>query len=67
MEAAAIAWVCEQYTIPFIALKVITDIVDGSRPTHEEFMENLGSAAKALQVALPLCIDFIAGKTLAEL
>eukprot|EP00959_Pyramimonas_sp_CCMP1952_P202681 4238377-Pyramimonas_sp.AAC.1 len=33
----------------------------------EEFMENLGNAAKALQDKLPKVIDFVGGKTLADL
>jgi 5'-methylthioadenosine nucleosidase len=67
MEAAAIAWVCEKLDCPFLALKVVTDIVDGDRPSHEEFMENLGAAAHALHEALPKTIQFIAGKSIAEL
>ena len=67
MEAAAIAWVAEETKTPFFALKVVTDIVDGDRPTQEEFLENLGSAAKSLQVALPKLIDYIKGKALTQL
>jgi 5'-methylthioadenosine nucleosidase len=67
MEAAAIAWVCEKLDVPFMALKVITDIVDGDRPSHEEFMENLGHAAHALHEALPKTIQFIAGKKISDL
>ena len=67
MEAAAIAWVCAHTDTPFFALKVVTDIVDGGRPSHEEFMENLSSAAKALQEALPKCLEFVEGKRLSEL
>ena len=50
MEAAGISWVAHLHNVPFIALKSITDIVDGDRPAQEEFLENLHSAAKALQV-----------------
>ena len=39
MEAAAIAWVAETAKVPFFALKVVTDIVDGDRPTQDEFFE----------------------------
>ena len=31
MEAASIAWVCEKSQMPFFALKVVTDIVDGDQ------------------------------------
>ena len=67
MEAAAIAWTCEMHKIPHFGLKVVTDIVDGDKPTQEEFMENLGTAAKSLQEALPKAIEFICGKDHGEL
>lgn len=67
MEAAAIAWVADLYNIPFLPLKVITDIVDGDQVTHEEFLANLGAAAKSLQEATPKVVDFILGKKLSEL
>ena len=31
MEAAAIAWVADFNKVPFLALKIVTDIVDGDR------------------------------------
>jgi 5'-methylthioadenosine nucleosidase len=67
MEAAAIADVCLSAGKPFLALKVITDIVDGDRPTQEEFLENLGKAAGALKAAVPRALSFIAGKTVEDL
>lgn len=45
-------------------LQAVTDIVDGGRPTNEEFLENLGAAAAALQGVLPRVLDFVEGKTL---
>lgn len=42
MEAAGIAHVAAMFGVPFIAVKAITDIVDGDKPTQDEFMENLG-------------------------
>ena len=47
--------------------QVVTDIVDGERPTHEEFLENLSTAATSLQQKIPLLIDFIVGKKLSDL
>ena len=44
------------------ALKSVTDIVDGEHPTPEEFLKNLGTAAKSLQQALPKVLSFIAEK-----
>ena len=59
MESAAIAWACGITNTPHFGIKVVTDIVDGDRPSQDEFMENLGTAAKALQVALPKVIDAV--------
>ncbi len=67
MEAASVAWACSLTNTPFLALKVVTDIVDGDRPTHEEFMENLHAAAKTLQEKLPLIVGYVSGKRLEEL
>jgi len=67
MEAAGIAHVAAMFDTPFIAVKAITDIVDGDKPTHDEFLQNLGAAAKALQGAVPKVLEFVAGKKLAEL
>lgn len=62
MEAAAIAWSCSLFDMPHFGVKVVTDIVDGDKPTQEEFFENLASAAKSLQEALPLVIQHVCGK-----
>ncbi len=67
MEAAAIAWTCELSCTPYFAIKVITDIVDGTRPSHEEFMENLHTAGVSLQDTLPRVIDFVVGKKIQDL
>uniref|UniRef100_A0A7S0Y7R1 Nucleoside phosphorylase domain-containing protein n=1 Tax=Polytomella parva TaxID=51329 RepID=A0A7S0Y7R1_9CHLO len=74
MESAAIAWSCRLFVdasgttpLPLICIKAVTDIVDGGRPTHEEFLENLSTAAKSLQTTLPLVLKFIVGKALTEL
>ena len=69
MEAAAVAWVARDlFALPaMFALKAVTDIVDGERATAEEFLANLGSAARALQETLPLVIEFCAGKRPSEL
>jgi len=67
MEAASVAYIAEISNTPFLALKVVTDIVDGDRPTQEEFLENLSTAASSLQQKIPLLIDFIMGKKLSDL
>ena len=55
------------FGVPLIAVKAITDVVDGPHAAQDEFMENLASAAKALQGAVPKVIEFIAGKELGAL
>lgn len=67
MEAAAIAWAAHLFGTPFFALKAITDIVDGDRPTNEEFLENLAAAAASLQSVLPKALEFVSGKSISEL
>ena len=44
MCACVCVCVCMTLTlgVPLIAVKAITDIVDGDKPTQDEFMENLG-------------------------
>ena len=48
MEAAAVAWACELNEVPFTALKVTTDLVDGEITTEEEFVTNLQYASNRL-------------------
>tara|TARA_B100001250_G_scaffold409831_1_gene434985 strand:+ start:385 stop:1089 length:705 start_codon:yes stop_codon:yes gene_type:complete len=52
MEAAAVAWVCEKVGVPFTALKVTTDLVDGDEPTEIEFSANLQFASERLSEAM---------------
>lgn len=67
MEAAAIAWVASLFHKPMFCVKAVTDIVDGDRPTQDEFLENLHTAAAALQQVLPKVLAFVSGKTLRDL
>lgn len=67
MEAAAIAWACELHQVPFLGVKVVTDIVDGERATAEEFLEHLHTASRSLQDALPKVLEYICGKEHHEL
>ncbi len=67
MECAAIANITEMFNIPFFAIKVITDIVDGGKITQEEFLENLGTAANSLKDNVPKVVHFVAGKKVNEL
>eukprot|EP00250_Pteridium_aquilinum_P029939 c40368_g1_i1 orf=173-967(+) len=67
MEGAAVLYVAHLLSTPLILLKVITDIVDGDKPTAEEFLENLSNASLVLLQASTRILDFINGKSLAEL
>jgi len=67
MEAAAIAWSCALTDTPHFGIKVVTDIVDGDKPTEQEFFENLGAAAKSLQESLPKVIEYVCGRSHEEL
>jgi 5'-methylthioadenosine nucleosidase len=67
MEAAAVAWICKMNDVPYLGVKVVTDIVDGGNPTQDEFMANLASAAESLQKALPKVLEYVCDKTHEEL
>ncbi|KAL5788793.1 hypothetical protein ACOSP7_005742 [Xanthoceras sorbifolium] len=67
MEGAAIAYVTDLLKVPAIFVKAVTDVVDGDKPTAEEFMENLVAVTTALGQAVTQVIDFINGKCLSEL
>eukprot|EP00211_Chloroparvula_japonica_P008156 CAMPEP_0119137568 /NCGR_PEP_ID=MMETSP1310-20130426/23877_1 /TAXON_ID=464262 /ORGANISM="Genus nov. species nov., Strain RCC2339" /LENGTH=311 /DNA_ID=CAMNT_0007128671 /DNA_START=80 /DNA_END=1012 /DNA_ORIENTATION=+ len=64
MEAAACAWVCQHARVPFFALKAITDIVDGPRPTAREFYSNLSLASSNLNLKLRLVLNELANRPL---
>ena len=59
---AAIGWSCSLFKTPYFGVKVVTDIVDGDRPTQDEFLENLSAAAKKLQESMPVVINHVCGK-----
>jgi 5'-methylthioadenosine nucleosidase len=67
MEGAGIAWVADLAQVPYFCVKVVTDIVDGEHPTHEEFLRNLQRAAEELKLSVPKIIRFAAGKKLSDL
>ena len=67
MEAAAVAKVCEMFDVPFVCVKAITDIVDGPHAAEKEFLENLALAGKRLQETVPKVLEFMRGKTVADL
>ncbi|XP_004964320.2 5'-methylthioadenosine/S-adenosylhomocysteine nucleosidase 2 [Setaria italica] len=67
MEGAAVAYVADIFSTPAIFVKAVTDIVDGEKPTAEEFLQNLISVTAALDVAVTKMIDFISGKRITDL
>ena len=67
MEASGVAWACSLHGIPLLALKSVTDIVDGGKPAEEEFLANLEKASEALHFALKGALEFLCGKSVDEL
>ncbi|CAA0827693.1 5-methylthioadenosine/S-adenosylhomocysteine nucleosidase 1 [Striga hermonthica] len=67
MEGAAIAYLTDLLKVPTIFLKAVTDIIDGDKPTAEEFLLNLATVTVALGQAAARVVDFIDGKTLADM
>lgn len=64
MEAASVAWVCRQARVPFLAVKSITDLVDGGKATEEEFYANLEMASRRLQDELANIVSKVANQPL---
>lgn len=52
MEGTAIAEMCWQTKTPMIALKAVTDLIDGDRCSQEEFLQNLTLASQSLNEAV---------------
>lgn len=67
MEGAAIAYVADLLKVPAIFVKAVTDIVDGDKPSAEEFLQNLAAVTAALDEAVDKVINFISGRCLSEL
>ncbi|PON55111.1 COBRA-like protein [Parasponia andersonii] len=67
MEGAAVAYVADLFKVPTIFVKAVTDIVDGEKPTAEEFLQNLAAVTAALEQSVTQVIEYISGKSLSEL
>ncbi|MDA2972569.1 MAG: hypothetical protein O3B19_10405, partial [Actinomycetota bacterium] len=67
MEAAAVGYVCEQMSVPFMAVKAITDLVDHHTATAEQFTANLKMATTRLAEVLTEVVDWCVARELAEL
>ena len=59
MEAGAIAFVASLHKVPLVCVKSVTDLVDGGRPTEDEFHENLAMASDALRDACQKIIQYL--------
>lgn len=67
IQGAAVAYVADLFKVPTIFVKAVTDIVDGEKPTAEEFLQNLAAVTAALDQTVEQVVDFISGKCLSEL
>lgn len=67
MEGAAVAYVADLLKTPAIFIKAVTDIVDGDKPTSEEFLQNLSAVTVALGESVARVVDYISGKSISEL
>ena len=67
MEAASVAYVCHQMSVPFVAVKAITDLVDDHTSTAEQFNANLVMASRRLSDELLRVVDWVIPRDLAEL
>lgn len=61
------AYVADLLKVPVVFLKAVTDLVDGDKPTAEEFLQNLTVVTAALEETATRVIDFINGKNLSDL
>jgi 5'-methylthioadenosine nucleosidase len=66
-QGAAVAYVADLLKVPAIFVKAVTDIIDGDKPTAEEFLQNLAAVTSALDLAVEQVINFIDGKCISEL
>ncbi|XP_010548087.1 PREDICTED: 5'-methylthioadenosine/S-adenosylhomocysteine nucleosidase 2 [Tarenaya hassleriana] len=67
MEGAAVAHVADLFKVPTIFIKAVTDIVDGEKPTSEEYLQNLPAVTAKLTQSVSQVLDFISGKCLSDL
>jgi len=67
MEAAAVAWVAMLHQVPVVAIKSITNLVDEANQSEDEFIKNFYYSVSALNKKLLETIDYLQGKTLADL
>jgi 5'-methylthioadenosine nucleosidase len=59
MEAAAIAWVCQLHSVPFLPIKAVTDFVDHSASSAEQFMKNYATTVQNLTKETLRILDYL--------
>jgi len=67
MEAAAVAWVAMLHQVPVVAIKSITNLVDEANQSEDEFIKNFDYSVSTLNKKLLEVIDYLQGKTIADL
>ena len=59
MEASAIAFVAKQFDVPFMALKSVTDLIDGGELPQDEFLVNLKKSSEQLTIEITNLLDIV--------
>jgi len=67
MEAAAVAWVAMLHQVPVVAIKSITNLVDETNQSEDEFIKNFDYSVSTLNKKLLEVIDYLQDKTIADL
>jgi len=67
MEAAAIAWIAMLYSIPCMAIKSITNLVDEDNNSEQEFVKNFETASSSLTSAVFNVLSYMDGKSIQDL
>lgn len=49
MEAATVAWLADIHSVPFLSLKVVTDLIDNHERIENQFLKNFGIALENLK------------------
>lgn len=67
MEAAAIAWVAWMHQTPFFAIKSITNLLDQSGASEDQFVLNLALACERLKFCVLDVLAYMEAKSLSDL
>jgi len=67
MEAAGIAWVAMLFNVPMMALKSITNLLDETNNSENEFEKNLSYSTRCLHDKVLELIDYLQNKSIEDL